>query len=182
MLAGGASRRMGRDKALLEVGGRPLVLRAVDALGAARAAEVLVVGGDGPALAGLGLAVVADEHPGAGPLGALVTALHAARHEVVVLLSCDLLAPAPAAVRAVVDALEAAPEALWAAPESDGRRQLLHAAYRRAGVDHWAAAFAAGERSLRRPAGAVPGVAVAGLDPAALADADSPEDLPAADG
>ncbi len=173
---------MGRDKALLEVGGRPLVLRAVEALDAAGAGEVLVVGGDAPALADLGLAVVADEHPGAGPLGALVTALHAARHEVVVLLPCDLLAPSPGAVRAVAAALDGAPEALWAAPESGGWRQLLHAAYRRTGAHHWAAAFTAGERSLQRPADQVPGVLVAGLDPAALADADTPEDLPPTDG
>lgn len=173
---------MGRDKALVEVRGRPLVRHAVDALVAAGAAEVLVVGGDAPALTAFGLDVVADDHPGEGPLGGLLTAFGAAHHDVVVLLSCDLLAPSPDAVRAVVAALAAHPDAQWAAPRSDGRPQLLHAAYRRAGEDHWAAAFAAGERSLRRPAGGVVGVDVPGLDPAVLADADAPEDLPATDG
>ena len=173
---------MGRDKAFLEVGGRPLVQLAADALVAAGAAEVLVVGGDAPGLAALGLLVLPDEHPGEGPLGGLVTALGAAHHDVVVLLSCDLLAPSGEAVRAVIDALVAAPDAAWAAPVADGRRQLLHAAYRRAAASHWVAAFATGERSLQRPADGLPGVLVEGLDPAGLADADEPGDLPAPDG
>ena len=182
VLAGGASRRMGRDKALVEVGGRPMVLAAVDALAAAGAAEVLVVGGDGAALTALGLVVVADEHPGDGPLGGLVTALGRVACELVALLSCDLLAPSPDAVRAVVRALDQEPEAMWAAPLADGRQQFLHGAYRTQARGHWATAFAAGERSLRRPAEALPGILVTGVDPAALADADEPGDLPHEDG
>ena len=56
--------------------------------------------------------------------------------------------------------------------------QPLHAAYRRVSLDHWATAFAAGERSLRRPAALVPGVEVVGIDPLWLTDADTPQDLP----
>lgn len=182
VLAGGASRRMGRDKALLEVGGRPMVLAAVEALNGAGAAEVVVVGGDGPSLRALGLTVVADEHPGEGPLGGLVTALGVVACEVVALLSCDLLAPSADAVRAVVTALGGDPAAMWAVPLTAGRRQFLHGAYRTEATAHWTAAFAAGERSLRRPAEGLPGILVAGVDPAALADADEPGDLPHGDG
>lgn len=182
VLAGGASRRMGRDKALLEVGGRPLVLAAVDALAAAGATEVFVVGGDAPALTALGLVVVADDHPGEGPLGGLVTALGVVGCDRLVLLSCDLLAPSPDAVRAVVGALDDVPGAMWAAPVTEGRRQFLHGAYRAQARGHWAAAFAAGERSLRRPAEELPGILVTEVDPAALADADEPGDLPLGDG
>lgn len=173
---------MGRDKALLEVGGRALVLSAADALVAAGAAEVLVVGGDTASLAALGLVVVADDHPGEGPLGGLVTAFGVVDRELLLLLSCDLLAPSPDAVRAVVDALGDDPAAMWAAPVADGRRQFLHGAYRTEASGHWAAAFAAGERSLRRPAEGLPGILVTGVDPAALADADEPGDLPLGDG
>ncbi|MCB1015525.1 MAG: NTP transferase domain-containing protein [Acidimicrobiales bacterium] len=169
---------MGRDKALLPVGARPLVLRPVEALRAAAAARVVVVGGDVRALSGLGLEPVADRHPGEGPLGGLVTALGAVDEPVVVVLACDLLHPAPEAVTAVVDALVRHPDAAWAAPVVDGRRELLCAAYRRDRSTHWSDAFVAGERSLRGPASAVPGVEVAGLDPRWFRDADRPADLP----
>ncbi|MBL8775632.1 MAG: molybdenum cofactor guanylyltransferase [Acidimicrobiales bacterium] len=169
---------MGADKALLVVDGRPLARRTADVLHDAGAAEVLVVGGDAAALRALGLDVVVDRHPGDGPLGGLVTALDAAAEELVAVLACDLPFAAPAGVAAVVDALAGDEGAAWAAPVSQGQRQLLHAAYRRSRRAHWAEAFAAGERSLRRPASLVPGVEVGDLEPAWLLDADTPEDLP----
>lgn len=178
VLAGGASRRMGSDKALLVVDGRPLARRTADVLVAAGASEVLVVGGDAAALRPLGLEVVADRHVGEGPLGGLVTALDAAANEVVVVLACDLPYADPAGVVAVVAALAGDAQAAWAAPVSGGRRQLLHAAFRRSRRTHWADAFAGGERSLQRPASLVPGVEVGSLDQRWLLDADAPEDLP----
>ena len=168
---------MGADKALLVVDGRALARRTADVLLRAGAAEVLVVGGDDGALRSLGLEVVADRHPGDGPLGALVTALDAATEEIVAVLACDLPYAEPAGVEAVVRALAAEAGAAWAAPVSGGRRQLLHAAYRGSRRDHWADAFARGERSLQRPASLVPGVEVS-VDPRWLVDADTPEDLP----
>ena len=169
---------MGADKALLVVEGRPLARRTADVLHDAGAAEVLVVGGDAEALSALGLVVVADRHPGDGPLGGLVTALEAATEEVVAVLACDLPHAVPAGVAAVVAALTSDERAAWASPVSQGRRQFLHAAYRRSRRAHWAEAFAAGERSLRRPASQVAGVEVGDLEPAWLLDADTPEDLP----
>ena len=45
LLAAGASRRLGRNKLLLEVGGRPVVRRAAAALLGAEVSEVIVVTG-----------------------------------------------------------------------------------------------------------------------------------------
>lgn len=52
---------MGRDKALIEIGGVPMARRVADALGAAGAAEVVAVGGSAPALRSLGLTVAPDD-------------------------------------------------------------------------------------------------------------------------
>lgn len=68
VLAGGASRRMGRDKALLPWQGRPL-LEHMLALLAAAGVERSVVSGDRPEHDGL-----PDRRPGQGPLGGLATA------------------------------------------------------------------------------------------------------------
>lgn len=44
ILAGGQSKRMGRDKALLEVGGQPLLVRQIKFGWATRATEVFISG------------------------------------------------------------------------------------------------------------------------------------------
>jgi molybdopterin-guanine dinucleotide biosynthesis protein A len=91
VLCGGASRRMGTDKALVEVQGRPMVMRVAAALEAAGCDPVLTVGGDSVALTTLGLRHVEDEHPGLGPLGGLLTALaHAHDAGALFVAACDL--------------------------------------------------------------------------------------------
>lgn len=167
---------MGTDKALLTIADRPQARRVADALVAAGADRVVAVGGAEDDLAALGLEVVADAHPGEGPLGGILTAIDAlADHEVVVVLACDLVTPDPEAVATVVAALGAADVA---APERAGRLELLHAAYHRRARPHLAAAFAAGERAVHRACRGLTVVAVPGLADHALADADRPEELP----
>ena len=103
VLAGGASSRMGADKAFIEIEGEPMVVRAVGALRAAGAEPALVVGGDAARLGALGLDAVADRYPGQGPLGGVLTALGAPGSlgvsgiGAVVTLPCDVLAPDAAA-------------------------------------------------------------------------------------
>ncbi len=75
VLTGGASRRMGRDKAFVEVDGEVMVRRVAAALVAAGCSPVFAIGGDVDRLTGAGLTVVADRFPGEGPLGGIVSAL-----------------------------------------------------------------------------------------------------------
>lgn len=178
VLAGGASTRMGTDKALLAVSGRPLAAIAAAALRGAGAARVLAVGGDGAALAGLGLEAVADAAPGEGPLAGILAALDAARTDVVVVLACDLPGVTAASVARVIAALDASPAAAVAWPEVDGHAHVLHAAWRSSrACATLAAAFATGERSPRRAAAPLARVVATGVDPAALRNANRPEDL-----
>ena len=177
---------MGRDKALIEIDGRPLALIAADALRAAGADRVVVVGGDADALAGHGLEVHPDDQPGEGPLGAIVTALELVAvpqgavpsdDHIVMVLACDMPAIDRSTVAAVVGALRDRPDAEAAAPRIGDRLQILTAAYRIRLRAHLAAAFEAGERAPRRALDGVEVVAVEGLDPARLADVDRPDDL-----
>jgi molybdopterin-guanine dinucleotide biosynthesis protein A len=184
VLCGGASRRMGRDKALIPLDGRSLAGRVADAIGAAGAAGVVAVGGDPSALADEGLTVIPDAEPGAGPLAGIVTALeHHDRDEIVFVGACDLVAPSSGAIVATVRALGAAPGADVAVPVTGGRRQWMHAAWRRRAAMPLGAAFAAGERAVHA-AVAAGGVRVVELAvaPAAVADADAPADLPSVGG
>lgn len=71
VLCGGASTRMGRDKANLELAGKPLALWVAGALQAAGAHPVVAQGGSPP----LPLEGSPDRTPHAGPLAALIDAL-----------------------------------------------------------------------------------------------------------
>jgi molybdopterin-guanine dinucleotide biosynthesis protein A len=88
VLAGGKSSRMGRDKALLEIAGEPLIARSVR-LAASVASNVKVVGG-ADRLAGRGLEILTDEIPNAGPLAGIATALNATSCDWNLILACDL--------------------------------------------------------------------------------------------
>jgi molybdopterin-guanine dinucleotide biosynthesis protein A len=182
VLCGGSSQRMGRDKALIVLGGRALAQRVADSLRAAGARRVVAVGGDPAALEALGLDTVPDRHPGEGPLGGVLTALDALAGDeggpgLVAVLACDLVTPDPRAIRAVVAA--AAGDVDVAAPVVGGRRHLHHAAWRATAAAALRAAFDAGERAPRRAIEGLRVGEVVGVDPAALRDADDPETLDA---
>ncbi|MGA2170607.1 MAG: NTP transferase domain-containing protein [Terracidiphilus sp.] len=72
VLAGGRSSRMGEDKALLRLGGQPLVAHALGIL--RKAGLAASVAGAGSALGALA-PVVEHANPGLGPLGGICAAL-----------------------------------------------------------------------------------------------------------
>lgn len=90
ILAGGLSRRMGRDKATLTVGGRTLFERACDAIDAVF--EQILIAGDRPDLASETVPCFADEFPGSA-LGGIHCGLRAARTPWIFVAPCDLAAP-----------------------------------------------------------------------------------------
>ncbi len=87
--AGGESRRMGADKALLPFLGQPLILRPLNSL-AKLADEVLVTSNRPEDYRFLGLTPIPDVMPGCGALGGLYTALSAASHPYVAVVACDM--------------------------------------------------------------------------------------------
>jgi molybdopterin-guanine dinucleotide biosynthesis protein A len=178
-LCGGLSSRMGQDKALLLLQGEPMAVRVARAQAAAGAEEVVAVGGDPVGLSAAGLAWLADDSPGEGPLGGVLTSLRHLPYDIVLVASCDLVSPAAEALAATVAALRDEPSADLAVPVQGETEQWLHAAWRHRALDALAAQFAAGERAVHRAvemAGLV-AVAVASLDAAALLDVDVPDDL-----
>lgn len=88
VLAGGKSMRMGRDKAMIEVGGRTLLDRALDMIDP-HCAELLVIG-EPEKYGAVGPFVIADEWPGKGPLGGLTTAMRYASNDKLLVIACDL--------------------------------------------------------------------------------------------
>jgi molybdenum cofactor guanylyltransferase len=178
VLCGGRSRRMGTDKAFVEVGGIAMVERVATALAAGGCAPVALVGGDGELLARFGHDVVADRFPGEGPVGGVLTALDALDADVVVVAACDLPSLDDATVRALVGALDTA--AVDAAVAVTDRWQLSLTAWRRTARPAVAGAWQQGTRSLHELVAAVPYVEVP-IDPAPVRNVNTREQLSAAD-
>jgi molybdenum cofactor guanylyltransferase len=88
VLAGGASRRMGRPKHQLILEGETLLMRAVRRARSISACVYIL----GPAdrVPGTDLVALPDELPGTGPLGAIYTGLIHTRTEFNLFLSCDV--------------------------------------------------------------------------------------------
>ncbi len=89
VLAGGASRRMGRDKAWIELNGKFLIVRVIEAL-QDLGSEIIVVANDVERFEKLDARVVRDEFPNTGSLGGLYSGLNAAQNELAVAVACDM--------------------------------------------------------------------------------------------
>jgi molybdopterin-guanine dinucleotide biosynthesis protein A len=88
VLAGGASRRMGFDKARLPFGSERMLDRQIRLLRAiCRSVSII---GPRDKFAETGIQVYEDEIPGKGPLGGIHTGLRRARTEFSLFLSCDM--------------------------------------------------------------------------------------------
>lgn len=146
ILAGGESRRMGTDKAALEVEGVSLLQRTVRAVKDA-GQRVIVVGRPLPPGWPAGyVEFVADAEPGLGPLAGLATALRHSRTDVLA-LACDLPLLTPDAVRWLgAQAGQGNEHGLVVV--SNGKWEPLFSVYRQACLPLIEARLAEGRRSL----------------------------------
>jgi molybdopterin-guanine dinucleotide biosynthesis protein A len=139
--AGGHSSRFGKEKAFVPLAGRPLiehVLQRVKGVGD----EVLITTNRPEAYAHLGLRLVEDVMPGAGPLGGLHAALRAAVGDVVLVIASDMPFVEPGLLRHM---LELAPGAQVVIPQRGEYFEPLQAVYHRSCLPAVERALQAGE-------------------------------------
>lgn len=91
VLAGGQSKRLGRDKSRLALDGQPLLARIVGQL-SALSDDLIVVSSDSESFEEMDLPVrlVPDEQRGVGSLMGIYSGLKAARHRHALALACDM--------------------------------------------------------------------------------------------
>ena len=89
ILAGGQSRRLGPSKALLKVGGRPIIERVIEKVSLV-GKEVILVTNTPDEYAHLGHPMVADVYPGKGSLGGIYSGLKAASNPYALVVACDM--------------------------------------------------------------------------------------------
>jgi len=88
ILAGGKSSRMGVDKGLVELCGKPLISYALDAL--APLCSSMLISSFSDAYKQFGAPVISDEVPSIGPMGGIYSALRQSKTKHNLVLSCDL--------------------------------------------------------------------------------------------
>lgn len=133
ILAGGGATRMGRDKALVEIGGRPMVEWVVAAMRAATP-DLVVIGRTGRLAE---IECVPDDNPARrGPLAGLATALRLADGRPVILVAVDQPWIRAETLRGLT---ELAGPFHAVVPTTDGTRQVTCAVY----PDSWADRVAA---------------------------------------
>jgi molybdopterin-guanine dinucleotide biosynthesis protein A len=127
--AGGASQRMGEDKALKQFLGRPLIQRVVDKLQPI-ADELIVTTNHPDDFSFLGLRLFLDVKPGRGALGGLYTAIASAAHPLVAVIACDMPFASAKLIQISVKIMDEENVDVVIAKNEDGY-EPLHALYRR---------------------------------------------------
>ena len=129
--AGGQSRRMGRDKALVELDGRPMLEHVIKRVSGLGQAQTLLVSNDHAAHARFGLPMVRDSLPDAGSLGGIYTALVHSQCDHALVVACDMPFLSPALLRYMLALREEGGYDVIV-PRVDGYPQGLHAVYSQA--------------------------------------------------
>lgn len=173
VLAGGMSRRLGRDKAVEPLEGEPLIRRVLSRVAqvtdetvvvvnhAARASE-LPLGGD--------VATAVDRYPDSGSLGGIFTGLEAARSEWALIVACDMPFLNIPLLRRILSLREGRDAVV---PIVEGRPEPTHAAYSRRCLPHIERRLRANDLKISRffedvDVGYLPQLAVDEYDPGHL--------------
>jgi molybdenum cofactor guanylyltransferase len=162
VLAGGASRRLGKDKALLAADGESLAARAVRKLRGF--ADVAVADGGRGLVPGV---PSLPDGPGRGPAAGVLGAAAAYPERALVVLACDL-PEVPEIILTALVIVGRGAEVDWAVPRWGGRLEPLCAIYQPAALAALARRVAEGRFALHELADE-PGLRIAYLEEADIA-------------
>jgi molybdopterin-guanine dinucleotide biosynthesis protein A len=184
ILAGGESRRMGRDKAWLEKDGLPLLACAVATVRELGVEEIYISGREAVDYSALRLPVLHDLQPGLGPLGGIERALRETAAPLLLVLAVDLAQMTSACLKSLVSHCD---DLTGAVPKLNGDLEPLAAIYPRRCHGIAANCITQAYRAARNFAKAchreraVRFVPIAPVFAACFANWNSPADLPSPD-
>ncbi len=179
IMLGGLSTRMGRDKALVTLGGQTLLSRAVDLWQGYGAHIQLSVGpAERRALAPQSVPAVADIYPERGPLGGLHAGLRFCQTELLLLVAVDCPFLTHAHADGLLSAIGAADACVYAL---DGHPQPLFGLYRRTCATPAETLILEGDNRMSSLLKWVNTITLPAEDPAPFCNLNTPEDLAAAE-
>lgn len=89
ILAGGRSKRLGVNKAFVQIGGQALIERVISRL-RELSDDLIIVANEPGLFQGLGARVTGDVFPGKASLGGIYSGLLVARHDYALVVGCDM--------------------------------------------------------------------------------------------
>jgi molybdopterin-guanine dinucleotide biosynthesis protein A len=143
VLCGGRSRRMGADKATIEIAGSTLLERAVLRLG--EVCDPVLIAAGGLRLDGAGHEIVEDAVPGGGPLAGVVAALRHNPHPLLAVVAVDMPWLDPGLLRLLAGWIGIHDAALC---ETAGGIEPLHAVFATSSLGAAEAALRSPDRSM----------------------------------
>ncbi len=144
VLAGGKSSRMGRNKALIDIFGEPLVTRVAEKISPLFESLIIVANEDlGAVLPGV--TVARDIYPGQGPLGGIHAGLAASQNEENFVIACDMPFPSVAVIERIRVLRGTADVCL---PETEKGLEPLCAVYSKSCLPHIERALRADRRRV----------------------------------
>ncbi|HSD83756.1 MAG TPA: molybdenum cofactor guanylyltransferase [Anaerolineae bacterium] len=126
VLAGGQSRRMGRDKALIDFQGKPVIAHVIATL-RELTEDVVVVSNRLDLYDPFGARVIPDYDPPCGPLGGIAVGLQAVVHELAVVVACDMPFLSVTLLRGLIERMDHYDAVV---PQTGVEFEPLHAVYR----------------------------------------------------
>lgn len=144
-MAGGKSKRMGRDKSMLLVDGRPMIEHICTQL-RPHFERLLISANDPRKYAFLNIETVPDKTPGQGSLMGIASALEASQHDLNLVVACDIPHVDMAVVRRLMREAEGHDGAVPVT--GPGHIEPLFAVYRKRMLGALNATLSAGKRKI----------------------------------
>jgi molybdenum cofactor guanylyltransferase len=145
ILAGGKSSRMGTNKSLLNLSGKPFIVHCIEAL--QPLVKELYIVSDDPVYDPFPGTRVNDIWKDCGPLGGLFAGLSETKTDYNIVLSCDVPFITSNVLNMLVKAMDAEFDVIQA--ECEGRSHPLIAIYHKDCAGHFKEVLTSGERRLR---------------------------------
>lgn len=179
IILGGLSTRMGRDKALVTLGGKTLLERAIGRWqGYGSAFQLSVGAAERKSLAPVGTTAIADIYPERGPLGGLHAGLRHTPTDLMLLVAVDCPWLTQAHADRLLDAIGTADACVYTI---DGRPEPLFGLYRRSCMTPAETLILHGDNQMESLLSWVNTVTIPVDDPTPFRSLNTPEDLAAAE-
>ncbi len=133
IIAGGQSRRMGQDKAFVELGGKALIEHVIERSHDLGQAETILITNKPADFQQLALPMYCDVMPDTGSLGGIYTALMQAQSRDVLVLACDMPFINTELLRYMIARMDADTDIV--VPRVAGYPQGLHAIYKKTCIE-----------------------------------------------
>jgi len=147
LMAGGGSRRMGTDKSLLEIEGRPIIERTCEQLSACFE-QILISTNEVDKFRFLDFQIVHDKIPEQGPLMGIASALEASDNEINFGIACDIPQIELRDVRRIINEAVNSDADIIVPVTSDGKYEPLFAVYRKSALNAINEVLSSGGRKI----------------------------------